>query len=470
MLAAPAGRGKSALLVQWSQHLLSRDDIGLAFVPVSIRFRTNLAGVCFAALAVRLAALYGEEIKEQMGTPAEVWRNQITDYLHRPPPDGRTLLVILDGVDEAADWDIGPDLFPMNPPPGVRIVVSARFQAGDIDAESWLQRLGWDRGDLAQAFPLNLLSIAGTASVLFNMGFPLAQLSECVDIVEELYRLSEGDPLLLRLYVDDLWQKGERVVRLQPEDLQGIEPGLSGYFDKWWSDQNRLWGKDNPLREKAVQAILEILSCALGPLTRDDILYLTPEAVGLTSWELEEAIKPLARFIVGDGDKQGFVFSHPKLGYYFYEEHLSKHARRLWEAHFLTWGQETLEKLGKAQLQPVDAPEYIVQFYGTHLEKKKADVDQLRPLVCEGWAHAWENLEGSYSGFLNDVSRLWRAAEEADKRGVASGEPAAHLGVLVCCALVQASINSLASNIPIQLMVELVKRGIWTRACLQTPR
>lgn len=38
LLAAPAGRGKSALLVRWLDCLKARDDLSLAFVPVTIRF------------------------------------------------------------------------------------------------------------------------------------------------------------------------------------------------------------------------------------------------------------------------------------------------------------------------------------------------------------------------------------------------------------------------------------------------
>jgi len=40
---------------------------------------------------------------------------------------------------------------------------------------------------------------------LRQMGFPLDRLSTRVDIVANL-SLSEGDPLLVRLYVDDLWE------------------------------------------------------------------------------------------------------------------------------------------------------------------------------------------------------------------------------------------------------------------------
>ena len=70
-----------------------------------------------------------------------------------------------------------------------------------------------------------------------------------MDIVAELYRLSEGDPLLVGLYVGDLWARGEEVTRLKPEDLAGIQPGYKGYFDRWWDDQKKLWGKEKPWLE-----------------------------------------------------------------------------------------------------------------------------------------------------------------------------------------------------------------------------
>src|SRR5262249_40929632 len=101
MLAAPAGRGKSALLVRWTQRLLLRQDVAVVFVPVSIRFGTNLAGVVFPAVTTGLAQLHGEKLTAGANTPAVVWRAMMADYLARPLPDGRRLLVVLDGLDEA---------------------------------------------------------------------------------------------------------------------------------------------------------------------------------------------------------------------------------------------------------------------------------------------------------------------------------------------------------------------------------
>ncbi|HEX8293870.1 MAG TPA: DUF4062 domain-containing protein, partial [Pyrinomonadaceae bacterium] len=270
LLAAPAGRGKSALLTRWSRRLLQRKDLAVAFLPVSIRHRTNLASVVFASLTSRLAALHGETISGGHDTHSEIWRGQMSNYLARRLPGGRRLLLILDGIDEAADWEAGPDLFPLDPVEGLRVVVSARPLAGDAGAGGWLARLGWDEHGAAASKGLARLNAAGIADVLLHMGVPLDKLGTRVDIVEELRRLSEGDPLLIRLYVNDLWARGEEAARLSPEDLRTIRPGLDGYLKRWWEDQKSLWGAQAPLREPAVEAVLNVLACALGPLMRED--------------------------------------------------------------------------------------------------------------------------------------------------------------------------------------------------------
>jgi hypothetical protein len=465
LLAAPAGRGKSALLARWSIQLLAREEVAVVFFPVSIRFRTNLSSVVFAALTARLAVLHGDQVPGGPDTPVEIWRGLMVDYLSRPLPEGRRLLLILDGVDEAADWELGPDLFPLAPPKGLRVVLSTRYRAGDVNARSWLSSLGWNRPSLASTPDLAPLTSEGVAEVLRLMGFPLDYLGARVDIVVELHRLSEGDPLLVRLYVDDLWFRGGAAVRLSPEDLRAIHPGLDGYFTRWWEDQRRLWGKDlSPLREPAVQALLALLSCALGPLSREDVLRLAPPAVGLNTFTLEEvALISLKRFVIGDGRQQGYVFGHPRLGAYFYER-LAEQERRAWEERFITFGEETLTSLNERQLSPDKPSPYIVQHYGAHLERAGCSPEALLALVGDGWRQAWEKLEGAYAGFLNDVSRAWRVAERADLEATVTGHLAPYLGGEVRCALCQASINSLAGNIPPALLLALVEKAIWTPA------
>ncbi len=457
MMAAPAGRGKSALLVRWTRQLLVRPLISLVFVPISIRFRTNLSAVTFATLAARLATLHGDKVPETRSPTAEDWRGLVTDYLRRPLPNGGTLVVVLDGLDEAADWELGPDLFPLTPPDHMRIVVSARHRTGDTDASDWLRRLGWERKGLAQSIDLRTLTKEGVARVLVSMGFPLAHLGAKVDIVAELYRLTEGDPLLVKLYVEDLWSRKETVGSLKPEDLGKLKPGLTGYFDRWWDDQRKLWGNESPLKEQNVQTLLSALACSLGPLDQEGLLRLTK----LSSWDLREAVKPLDRFIIGDGKVQGYAFSHPRLGDYF-KDVLSESEQQTWQQWFLDWGKDTVQALEQGTVLPAKAPAYIVQYYGAHLEQAHAQVDAMMTLVCQGWSKAWEALEGSFSGLLNDVDRAWKAAERENEAAIAKGNMAPRIGDEIRCALVKASINSLASNIPVELIVQLVKHKKWT--------
>ncbi len=464
LLAAPAGRGKSALLLRWCQRWLGRPELAVVYFPVSIRFRTNLAGVVFPALVALLAQMHGEAVPADPNMHAEIWRSLLREYLARPLPAGRKLVLVLDGIDEAADWTPGPALFPEEPPSGLHVLLSARYLANDRDATSWLQRLGWVQADLARTFELYPLDRAGIASVLVQMGFPLDLLGMRIDIVSELHRLSEGDPLVIRLYVDDLWKRGEAAVRLKPGDLAAIQPGLVGYFERWWNDQRMLWREARPEREAVLQSVLNLLAGALGPLSQADILELLPDESALRPVTLAQHLEPLARFVIGDGLHQGYVFSHPRLANYFLEERLDEDQRREVEKRFLMWGKSTLEALNQGRLQPTQASPYIVQYFGAHLERVQADPRDLLALVSNGWRQAWEKLDRANAGFLGDSERAWSAARREDSAAISAGQLAVYLGAEVRSLLCRVSVNSMTSNISSRLMLEAVKTGVWTPA------
>src|SRR5579883_959455 len=462
LLAAPAGRGKSALLVQWTQRLLRRQDLAVVFFPISIRFRTNLATVAFASLVARLAALHGEPVPTSPKTSVEVWRDLVHQYLSRPLPDGKRLVLVLDALDEAA-WEVGPDLFPSVPPPRVHILVSARLLVGDADATAWLCRLGWERLEYAQTHEVQTLSQDGLVEVLKSMGAPLDQLGDQRAIIQELYRLTEGDPLLIRLYVEALWKQGENAPRLQPKDLSLLRPGLRGYFERWWEEQQKLWGK-RTLLGKRVEEVLNLLACALGPLSKEDLLYLASPQLKLTSWTLEEALRPLHRLVLGDGRTMGYAFSHPRLAGYFFSERLTKGERQAVEQRYLQWGAQTVATLNASAKGPAQAPSYLLQYYGAHLERSRDGVPALLALVSQGWMRAWERFEGTYAGFLQDTARAWRAAEREDESAIVAGQRSPLLGAEVLCTLCQTSVNSLATNIPSALLVSLIRKRYWTEA------
>ena len=173
MLAAEAGRGKSALLGRWTRSLLERDLARVVFIPISIRHNTALSSVIFPALADRLSRIFGETASGA-DLSAEQWRSICLGYMRRPPLDGKPVLVVLDGLDEASDWQPGVDLFPVSPPPGLRVLASARYIAGDVDEQGWLRRLGWDSPSRARSIPVPPLSRRGVSEVLAAMGNSLA--------------------------------------------------------------------------------------------------------------------------------------------------------------------------------------------------------------------------------------------------------------------------------------------------------
>ncbi len=467
LMAAPAARGKSALLVAWAQQLLKREDMCVVFVPISIRFETNLPNVYFSALTAMLATLHGEKsIPSIVDTPAEVWRRMAMNFLSKPLPDGRQLVIILDGADESADVKSLRNLFPVRQSNSVRAVVSARYLAGDNGARPWLVRLGWESPPIQViTMALEVLSVENIAQAMSDAGFPLNELSKNIDVVFELHRLSEGDPLLVRLYMEDLLELKQAAADFLPEDLRKTQPGLDGYlndyFERWKLDQESLWGSNNPLGLNEVRLTLDILSCAIGPLRIDDIQRLVPEDNKLWSHDITTALHYLNRLVIGDGIKQGYVFTHSLLGDFFYQS-LSKHDKEYYESRFNEWGTTTLTALNNGDMAPEDSPPYLTQHFGLHLERANATAEDMLTLVSNGWRRAWEKLSKTYAGFLDDVGRAWKAAEIRDRESVLANGCAPLISQEVRCALCVASVNSLSGRIPPDLLVGLMNEGHFT--------
>jgi len=294
------------------------------------------------------------------------------------------------------------------------------------------------------------------------MGCPLDELGRKVDIVAELYRLSAGDPLLVGLYVGDLWAKGEAVSRLKPEDLAGIQPGYKSYFDRWWDDQKKLWGKDKPWLEKHVRTVRSLLAGALGPLFRDDFQALEPE---LESDYISDALDVLQRLIIGDNQTQGYTYSHPKLGQYFWESLTSNEQINV-EERFLTWCERTFQEFIDGKRDPkkkTGVPVYVVRNYGTYLARNKQTIEKWLPLIHhQQWAQAWFTVEGAYDGYLQDVRRISEQCKVIDWQAVTTSKNASYFGQQIRCVFIETSLRSLVANVHPELMATLVRERIWT--------
>ncbi len=450
LLAAPAGRGKSGLLAHWVTRLALAQMGGaplrhIVFFPISIRFNTNTESVVFAALAARLARLYGEAQPE--ARDVQQYRGVFAEYLQRAAPADVPVLLVLDGLDEAIGWSAAEDLFPLAPPPHLKVLIAARQLAGDPLGQGWLNQLGWAAPGAAVRFTLDRLDQAGVADALTHMGEPLSALAAQPAFVRTLTTLTEGDSLLLRLYIEALRPAGPQAAALTPEALATFKPGFQAYFDRWFAEQQKLWGPNQPLRDKCVRALLSLCAVALGPLHRDDLLALAPDLFE-DSFLLAEAARAVQRFVIGDGDAAGYVFSHPRLDDYF-AGRLSAAERAQWQQRFRDYGAHTLAALTAGDLPPAQASGYLVQYYGLHLDPDPAAPPHpaVAALLVEPWLRAHEAASGTPLGFLADARRAWRRAE-------ADG-PAA-LGRQVAAALCFTSVAALSAAVPWDLLAPCV--------------
>lgn len=425
------------------------------FVPISDRFQTNSENVVFSVLYAWLAYWHSDAAKvedtvERLLSAAE-YRGAFQDYLRSPLPDGRRLLVVMDGLDEASGWETRAGLFPTQAPAHLKVLVAAREAAGPLD---WATRLGWRIPGDAAIFGLEGLSREGLAEVLARMGDPLAGLQVNFDFLDKLYELTDqGDPLLVGLYVDALRNEQGKSPVLRPKDLQELKPGLGHFFDFWYDQQKRLWKENNNLTDS--QAVLEVdtllnaLATAHGPLTAQDVAVLAPEIFPGTSG-VRHAADALQRFLVGTGkERSGYRFSHPRFGQYFHDT-LPKGEQDVWAQQYLAYGADTLAKLEGGALEPEDASEYVVRYYRLHLEAHARTRSRLGTLMCRGWLRAWQQREEGEEGFLNDVQAAMEYAANAGPEW---------LGQVIRGALCFASVREVGANANGDLLALAVAKG-----------
>jgi hypothetical protein len=470
LLTAPAGRGKTALLVRWINDLPSGWDV--VFVPISIRYQTNQALTFYQALATRLGGVLPETIPEPRSDPATYYREKATEYLDRIAQECRRCLVVIDGLDEARGWKLDTAVLPFRGPKTLKIVVSARELAGDRGPRDWLDRLGWTPPQSsARSLQVPLLSEDGVRDVLQRMNFPPDWLSPGNDIVSQLHHLTErGDPLLLQLYAQDLLAKGH--ARLRPEDLASLDPGFGAYFKRWLEDQREEWRASGvDVATDVLDAMLAVLANAFGPLKLSDLEELVSRVLPGQRFFTIHSIAPLQRFVLGDGVATGFALAHPKLAIYLQNEYFGRsRIISVSQNAFMQWMREVVQAINGGDRPPHTCPEYALLFYSQHLgQSSEADrATRFRELLEGGWRLAWQSYEEGFHGFGRDVELARRALHDAiDRDPRRLQEPRLGLSALVRCALCVSSIRSIGSGIPGVLLAEfLASKGITARQAL----
>ncbi|MFG6463307.1 hypothetical protein ACG04Q_17170 [Roseateles sp. DXS20W] len=447
LLTAPAAGGKSALLTHWISGT-GMAGWRVVFVPISIRYETNRPDVFFAALAAALADARGLGVlPAPAGDPAQHFRDKVIELLDDWPAAAPRCLVVIDGLDEATGWQLDDTVLPTAAQPGLRLLVSAREMSG-CDAGEWRRRIGWTRSRV-QHLPLGRLQRPAVGELLGQV--PL-QVPAAVrdDLADALFRVTEGDPLLLQLHVVGLLDAQARGEPVDLPALQRQQPGFSAFFDRWMAQQS---GLDRDL----VKALLAILACAAGPLRHADLEGLVPRVLGQPCVVDADSLRPIQRFVVGDGVRQGYAFGHPKFGIYVREEWL---ARGPWvpaaQRAFLDWGGDVLAALAAGT--QTQAPAYLLNFLFLHLRQHGEPLGRWAALASDGWRRAWEQQEDGASGFARDVQEVLRQA-----RGPALQGDGAALALVARASLILSSLRSRGSALKGSLLAAAVRTGVMSR-------
>ena len=346
-VTASSGLGKTALLVNWVRQL-EAEGIGLAYA-----FVNRLAGhageeIIFRVLCQQLAAVHGETGLLPTGT-GEL-RALYLRLLTIQPPAGKRVVVVLDGLDEADGWQPKPDLFPPRLPDGVAVVFSAR----EIADQDWLGLLGF-HGRTVERLRLETLDPTEIGQILAAAGEALPAWARKPEVAGEVHSVSGGDPLYVRLLIDDLRPDSEGRIRIRSlEELRGQPSGLDGYFDGWW-EQIMEARRERPELGDAVRDLLGYLLVAKGPLSRDDLSDLSEEDA-LDDFSVDDALALVRRQTIGTPET-GFALAHPRFQSYLAEKRLREKVQRDYRSRLLAY-------CGRWAEHPTG---YALRYYAAHL-------------------------------------------------------------------------------------------------------
>ncbi|WP_437279559.1 hypothetical protein WME90_03095 [Sorangium sp. So ce375] len=364
---------RTAVLARWALSVAERRAAEVIFVPISARFGTAVER---DMLKLFLGLFKGSATAmfSRPRSPGELmaairlalmgvgWVSSV------PDEDNPQLLVILDGVERAADgWPDPQAAFMSQPGDGAHIIVSVDAEEHAPSGVLWRDKLAWAAEEMALiACPANRPRLDETAGARHALG--------------------------------SLGEEGLRASR-----------------------------------------VFDALAAVLAPVSREDLLGAA--SVDLAELEAFERAPDPARGLVVTGDEGTYRFRDDAARACW----TTSERRAVIEDAIVARGLSALRGC-KAASEPRRAwAPYLVEHLGAHMTRRSAGVIDRMELVSPAWLEMWLDRPGGLVGFLTDVRRARRAAQDALLDACHSGtesdqgaraERAAHLGDFIRCALV----------------------------------
>ncbi len=269
----------------------------------------------------------------------------------------------------------------------------------------------------------------------------------------------------------------------QTLDLDSLPVGLRDYYIGYWMK----WSEEDQWF-KSYSTLLATLAVAQEPISIER----------LTSWTSSEMLAPELRRLLMvrwgpymavslHGKEERYSFYHPTLKEFFEgiveQENLNTDEKvfldalieaafdahnRLVERYLTAWGglNNGLPGLQNPDNLAIEDG-YGLRYLAPHLEAsgRVNDLHLLLALETANQRNAWYEAKDAYgtvADYMADVARAWLLAENVSESMIKKGEIAQTIGLEIRYALISASINSLLTNIPPELLVALVEKGIWT--------
>ena len=415
---------------------------------------------------------------------------EAADQRDRTRP-GEKIVLVVDALDEAGTPS-GQNVLglPRILPRGVYLVVSHRPVDVTLSVEGprHVEPLkAEDQKNLAdmRAFLGKALTWPGIQKALGE-----GRISES-QFVETLLEKSRGVWIYLHYVVAEI-EAGRRSPLKLEELPRGLWQYYADYWKRWREAHGQTWDSvDLPL--------LTTLAAAQDGLTLDALLALAgidrkPDVSGCIRDVLDfEWIPYLAVSTAGPQLPCSYRFYHASLRDFFsgaidrsnltdaewkrvqrFAEATKQAHARIADFYIHRWGGwdaslPALRTIDPTRLDSMDR--YGLRHLAAHLEAAGREDDLHRLMRLEWSDHQGEQTRarfenvwytvhervGDTSGYLSDVDRAWRLAEEAfaDRRSSIA------IGLQCRYALIIASLCSLAGNIPPALIAALVQKGVW---------
>lgn len=378
-VTAPSGYGKTALLVHLAKMLEEQDHTPVYHFVSQRDEPLSDADFTFRNLCQQLMAWHG--FGGSLPTSTADVRVLYSALLGIPPESGRSLIVIIDALDEAQNWTAGPTMFPALPP-RVHVVFSAR----EVADRDWLADLHLT--GKANVLRLTTLDEDGVRDLLEVSGAPtIARVAQDPAFVRAVHEVSAGDPFYLHYLIPDL----AKITGLNVADVRRQPPGLDAYLDRWWRDISA-----QLLLAPAVADVLGYLLVADGRLNRDALADIDDDD-HLNGFTVDAAVAAVQRYVIGSAES-GYVLCHPRFAEYVRTRRLRPNDLRRYRAALLSWCLSWHE-----QGWPTDTPDYPLRHLVGHLRADGSRQAHLPDVLDAPFLVAKLVRFGSFRALMDDL-------------------------------------------------------------------